>query len=101
MVVDFGFGLEATASLDFDFDLLVVTDWVFGLVFPLEVTSTAGLRLDFVELLASFTGGRSDSGTAFEGGCSLEAIEGGTSSLTAGGELFLPHLEGLSAQAST
>jgi hypothetical protein len=93
--------LEATASLDFDFDLLVVTAWVLGWDFPLDATSTSELRVGFVEVLVSLTGGRSDSGTAFAGGCSLEAMDGGTSSLTAGGELFLPHLEGLSAQAST
>jgi hypothetical protein len=108
VAVDFGFGFVETTSGLLTFGLGLVftsgrsfeaTTGDFGFFLLLEATSTSPLRVGFDGGGVILTGGESESGTAFEGGCSLDAMEG-TSSET-GAELRFPHFEGLSAQAST
>jgi len=95
----FGFGLEVTSffldatSTSFFLDVTSTS-------FFLDATSTSLARTGFEVLLTSVGGLESERGMALEGGCSLEAMLGGTSSDT-GEEFLFPHLDGLSAQDST
>ena len=86
----FGFGLEVTS-----FFLDATSTSLF-----LDATSTSPVRTGVEVLLTSVGGLESERGTALAGGCSFEAMLGGTSSDT-GEEFLFPHFDGLSAQDST